>query len=118
MNHAAAKKIPPPISNARRMALGTRDGSLASSVYMVIASKPMKEKATIVAPVMTSPRSTPSCHAGSTEKMVPLPVPFIRALIDSRKKTPIRTTQNVTSTMFTREVLVMLTRHMVVITAT
>lgn len=83
-----------------------------------MASKPMNEKATMVAPVITRPRWTPSCQAGSIEKIVPLPTPFINALTDSRKKTPISTRQKVTRIMFTRDVLVMLTTTMVVITAT
>jgi hypothetical protein len=50
---AHTKKMAPPMSSASRIVLGTVDGSLASSVYMVIASNPMKENATIVAPVIT-----------------------------------------------------------------
>ena len=118
VNHAATKKMAPPIISASTIAFGTVEASLASSVYMVIASKPMKEKATIVAPVITRFRWTPSCHMGWLEKMVPLPIPSIRDLVARIRNTPIRTTSNTTSSMFTREVLVMLNRHIAVIAAT
>ena len=72
----------------------------------------------MVAPVMTRFRCTPSCHSGSVEKMVPLPMPSIKDLAARMRNTPIRTTSNTTSSMFTREVLVMLNRHIAVIAAT
>ena len=118
VNQAETKKMPPPISSASTIAFGTVEESLASSVYIVIASKPMKEKATMVAPVMTRLRWTPSCHSGWVEKMVPLPIPSIRDLAARIRNTAIRTTSKTTSSMFTREVLVMLNRHIAVIAAT
>src|SRR5690349_11033938 len=45
-NHAAVKKITPPSTRASTIAFGTVCASFASSVYIVIASKPMNEKHT------------------------------------------------------------------------
>ena len=50
--------------------------------------------------------------------MVPLPIPSIRDLPARIRNTPIRTTSKTTSSMFTREVLVMLNKHIAVIAAT
>src|SRR5215475_4312244 len=58
LNQAATKKIAPPMSNARTIALGTSFGDFASSLYIVIASNPMNEKQTTVAPAMTAPTWT------------------------------------------------------------
>ena len=118
VNQAETKKMLPPMSSASRIALGTVEESLASSVYMVMASKPMKEKATMVAPVMTRPGCTPSCHSGWVEKRVPLPMPSCSDLAARMRNTPMRTTSKTTSTMLTREVLVMLNRHIAVMAAT
>src|SRR6478735_8465861 len=54
LNHAATKKIAPPMSSARTIARGTSLGDLASSLYIVIASNPMNEKHTTVAPATTA----------------------------------------------------------------
>src|SRR6478752_3897945 len=76
LNHAATKKIAPPMSRARTIAFGTVLGVLASSLYIVIASNPMNEKHTTVAPATTADIWTPSWYSGSSVKIVPSPMPF------------------------------------------
>src|SRR5699024_2204016 len=71
-----SKKTNPPINTVKTIARGTVLESFASSVYIVIASKPIKEKATTVAAVKTETISTFACHKGSRVKIVPVHIPL------------------------------------------
>ena len=117
-NQAATKKIVPPISSASTIARGTVRASLASSVYIVIASNPMKEKHTTVAPPITAVRCTPEWKSGVRLKAVPLPDPEFRAAQVSATNTPISTIWNATRMPLSFDVDDMLNRFMAVMAAT
>ncbi len=117
-NQAATKKIAPPIMSASTMALGTVLVSFASSVYIVIASNPMNEKQTTVAPPITAPRCTPEWNSGARLKAVPLPSPELSAVQVRATNTAMRTIWNATRMPLTREVDDMLNRFIAVIAAT
>src|SRR6185369_1873388 len=117
-NHAAIRKIAPPMSSAKTMALGTVSGVLASSLYIVIASNPMNEKHTTVAPANTAPTSTPAWYSGFSVKMVPSPMPSFSASQASTTKVAMSTTWNTTRIPLTRDVPFILRKLKAVITPT
>src|SRR5215475_8355510 len=108
LNHAATKKIAPPMSSARTIARGTSFGDLASSLYIVIASNPMNEKHTTVAPATTADIWTPSWYSGSSVKIVPSPMPFRSASHAWTTNAAMSTTWNTTRIPLTRAVPFML----------
>ena len=118
LNHAATKKIAPPMSRARTIAFGTVSGVLASSLYIVIASNPMNEKHTTVAPATTAAISTPSWYSGFSVKIVPSPMPFRSASHARTTNAAMSTTWNTTRIPLTRDVPFMLKKLSAVITAT
>ena len=69
--------MPPPIPRVSRMARGMVFGSLASSLYMVMASKPMKEKHTTVAPVRIAAALMPSKPSAKPRRLA-MPVSWSR----------------------------------------
>src|SRR5699024_4476222 len=92
--------------------------SLASSVYIVTASNPMKEKHTTVAPPSTAALCTPECHSGSRVSMVPCPIPCISRTDASTMNAPINTSSKITSAEFNLDVEFMLQAVMPVTHAT
>src|SRR6476620_6696217 len=118
LNHAATKKITPPMSRARTIAFGTVFGVLASSLYIVIASNPMNEKHTTVAPANTAPTSTPSWYSGFSVKIVPSPMPSFSARQARTMNVAMSTTWNTTRIPLTRDVPFMLRKLNAVITPT
>jgi hypothetical protein len=100
----ATRKMPPPMSRVMMIALLMWDLSRASSEYMVIASKPMKEKQTMVAPVSTAGRATPEWNSGWVLNTVPVPMPWVSCMTASPMNATIMTTANTTRVKFTFEV--------------
>src|SRR6185312_5118524 len=117
LNHAATKKITPPMSRARTIAFGTVLGVLASSLYIVIASNPMNEKHTTVAPATTADIWTPSWYSGSSVKIVPSPMPFRSASHAWTTNAAMSTTWNTTRIPLIRDVPFMLKKFSAVIAA-
>lgn len=96
-NQPATKKMPPPINSVSMIARGMVLRSFASSVYIVMASKPMKEKHTTVAPVSTAAGCTPSWKSGSVLKMVLWPIPLDSWMAARTMNPRIRTISKTTS---------------------
>ena len=93
-------------------------GDLASSLYIVIASNPMNEKHTTVAPATTADIWTPSWYSGSSVKIVPSPMPFRSASHAWTTNAAISTTWNTTRIPLIRDVPFMLKKLSAVIAAT
>src|SRR5262245_3762736 len=108
----------PPMSRVMMIALATCDFLRASSEYMVIASNPMKEKQTTVAPVRTAGSWTPEWKNGWEVSRVPWPMPCESWTTASTMNAPIITTANTTSAKFTFEVELRLHTLSAVIAAT
>ena len=85
------RKIIPPAMTVIMIAFGMMFTCLASFVYIVTASKPMKEKHTTVAPVSTALNSTPSWTKGSGLNTVPAPSPALSWAIASTQYVTMRT---------------------------
>src|SRR5690348_15466230 len=100
----ATRKMPPPMSRVMMIALLMWDLSRASSEYMVIASKPMKEKHTTVAPVSTAGRLTPEWNSVWVLSTVPLPMPWDSCKTANPMNAMIMTMANTTRVKFTFEV--------------
>ena len=83
-------------------------GDLASSLYIVIASNPMNEKHTTVAPARTAPTSTPAWYSGFSVKIVPSPMPSFSASHARTTNAPMSTIWNTTRTPLIRDVPFML----------
>ena len=77
---------------------------MASSAYIVTASKPMNEKQTMVAPASTAPNSTPGGKNGCTEAIVPAPAPCMSCTATMTTNTAITTIEKISRIMFTFEV--------------
>src|SRR5699024_10972125 len=71
---------------------------------MVIASNPIKEKATTVAAVKTDIISTFACHNGSSVKIVPVPIPLYNWKPPITRNTAIKTNVKTTKIIFKPDV--------------
>ncbi len=91
---------------------------MASSLYIVIASNPMNEKHTTVAPAATAWNCTPACTSGSSVKIVPWPMPFRSASHAWTTNAQIITIWNTTRNPLIRDVPFMLKKFSAVIAAT
>ena len=79
-------------------------GVLASSAYIVTASKPMNEKHTTVAPARTAPKDTSGWMNGRTDAMVPAPAPCRSCTMTMTTKTVMTMIEKTSRIMFTFEV--------------
>ena len=77
---------------------------MASSAYIVTASKPMNEKHTIVAPISTALIVAPSWKNGAIEATVAAPSPRISCAITITTKTTITMIEKMSRIMFRFEV--------------
>lgn len=92
-------------------------GDVASSAYMVTASKPMKEKHTIVAPVRTAPIVTLSWKNGCREATVPAASPRASWAMTRTTNTAMTTIENTSRSMLRFEVPRMVKKMIEVTTA-
>src|SRR3954462_203046 len=112
------RKMPPPMSRVMMIAFEISEDLRASSAYIVIASKPMNEKQTTVAPVSTAGSPMPEWTNGLLESSVPLPMPCDSCTTASTMNAPIRATENATRAKFTLAVELRLQMLSPVIAAT
>ena len=80
------RKMAPPETTVSMIAFGMMLMCFASFVYIVTASKPMKEKQTTVAPVSSADSCTPSWTKGSELKTRPDPSPLVRLTMARTQK--------------------------------
>jgi hypothetical protein len=83
------------------IALATSDVLRASSAYIVMAPKPMREKQTTVAPVSTAENPMPEWMNGAAVNRVPEPMPRDSWMTASAMKAAIMTTANTTRVKLT-----------------